>query len=200
MPTLRARERAVIGVGLALVLAVAGYLYVVEPALTRQREAVELIPAREATLEARRVIIARRDRLAAELDTLGEQIDAASTGLLPGPTAPLAASALQKIMRDVASGASVDVRSERVLAPQDLAGVLEIPLELTVAGTIRQVVTLLARLERAPSAIAVKDVKIRVAAPGQPRELLATLVVAGYLRPGTPVPAAVERPPSREQT
>ena len=159
-----------------------------------------MIPVREATLEARRVLIARRDRLAAELDALGEQIDAASAGLLPGPTAPLAASALQKLMKDMATGASVEVRSERVMAAQDLSGVLEIPIELTVAGTIRQVVTLLARLERASSAIAVKDVKIRVAAPGQPRELLATFTVAGYLRPGTSPPPAVERPPSGEQT
>jgi type II secretory pathway component PulM len=200
MRTLGARERMVIGVGLGLVLVAAGYFYVVEPALTRQREAAEMIPAREATLEARRVLIARRDRLAAELDTLGVEVDTASIGLLPGPTAPLAASALQKIMKDMATGASVEVRSERVLAAQDLSGVLEIPLELTVAGTIRQVVTLLARLERAPSAITVKDVKIRVAAPGQPRELLATLTVAGYLRPGTSPPPAVERALSGKQT
>lgn len=200
MPTLGARERMVIGVGLGLLLAAAGYLYVVEPALTRQREAAEMIPAREATLEARRVLLARRDRLAAELDTLGVEVDTASAGLLPGPTAPLAASALQKIMKDMANGASVEVRSERVLAAQDLSGVLEIPIELTVAGTIRQVVTLLARLERAPGTITVKDVKIRVAAPGQPRELLATLTVAGYLRPGTSPPPAVERPLSGEQT
>ncbi len=200
MPTLRARERAVIGAGLGLLLAAVGYLQVVEPALARQRAAAEMIPVREATLEARRVLIARRDRLAAELDALGEQIDAASAGLLPGPTAPLAASALQKLMKDMATGASVEVRSERVMAAQDLSGVLEIPIELTVAGTIRQVVTLLARLERASSAIAVKDIKIRVAAPGQPRELLATLTVAGYLRPGTSPPPTVERPPSGEQT
>jgi Type II secretion system (T2SS), protein M subtype b len=200
MGTLGTRERMAIGIGLGLMLAAAGYLYVLEPALTRQREAAEMIPAREAKLEARRVLIARRDRLAAELDTLGVEIGAASAWLLPGPTAPLAASALQKLMKDMATGASVDVRSERVLAPQDLSGVLEIPIELTVAGTIRQVVTLLARLERAPSAITVKDVKIRVASPGQPRELLATLTVAGYLRPGTSPPPAVERPLSGAAT
>jgi type II secretory pathway component PulM len=200
MRTLGARERRVIGVGLGLVLTAAGYFYVVEPALTRQREAAEMIPMREATLEARRVLIARRDRLTAELDALGVEIDTASGGLLPGPTAPLAASALQKIMKDLATGASVEVRSERVLAAQDLSGVLEIPIELTVAGTIRQVVTLLARLERAPGTITVKDVKIRVAAPGQPRELLATLTVAGYLRPGTSPPPAVERALSGKQT
>ena len=131
---------------------------------------------------------------------LERHVDEASVGLLPGPTAPLAASALQKIMKDLAAGAAVDVRSERVLTPQELSGVLEIPLELTVAGSIRQIVTLLARLERVTSTVAVKDMKIRVAAPGQPRELLATLLVAGYLRLGTSAPPSPGRPPSGDQT
>jgi type II secretory pathway component PulM len=201
MLALRKRERTVIAAGLALVLAVGGYVLLVEPALTRQREAADIILAREATLEGRRALVARRDRLSAELETLERQVDEASVGLLPGPTAPLAASALQKVMKDLASGAAVDVRSERVLAPQQLPGVLEIPVELTVAGSIRQIVTLLARLERASSTVAVKDVKIRVAASGQPRELLATLLVAGYLRPGTSAPPSPPgRPPSGDQT
>jgi len=189
-----------IAAGLALVLAVGGYVLLIEPALTRKREAAEIILAREATLEGRRALVARRDRLSLELETLERQVDEASVGLLPGPTAPLAASALQKIMKDLASGAAVDVRSERVLAPQELSGVLEIPLELTVAGSIRQIVTMLARLERATSTVAVKDLKIHVVAAGQPRELLATLLVAGYLRLGTSAPPSPGRPPSGDQT
>ena len=200
MLALRKRERTVIAVGLVLVLAVGGYVLLLEPALTRQRQAAETILAREATLEGRRAVVARRDRLSLELAMLERHVDEASVGLLPGPTAPLAASALQKIMKDLASGAAVDVRSERVLTPQELSGVLEIPLELTVAGSIRQIVTLLARLERVTSTVAVKDMKIRVAAPGQPRELLATLLVAGYLRLGTSAPPSPGRPPSGDQT
>src|SRR5262249_62021846 len=98
------------------------------------------------------------------------------------------------------AGAAVEVRSERVLTPQDLSGVLEIPMELMVAGSIRQVVALLARLERASGTVAVKDVKIRLEAPGQPRELPATPVVAGYLRPGTIAPPASPRRPSGDET
>ena len=200
MRTLRGRERTIVLLGLFAVLATSGYVLGVEPALARQRETEAMIPAREATLESRRRLVAHRERLTAEGDALGQQIDQASIGLLPGPTPPLAASALQKLMKDIATGSGVELRSERVLAPQDLSGVFEIPIELTVAGNIRQVVTLLARLERAPGALSVKDLKIRVAAPGQPRELLATVVVAGYLRPGTLAPAEPPRPPRGDET
>ena len=86
MPTLRARERLAIGLGLGLVLSVGGYLHVLEPVLARQREAAEMIPAREATLEARRLLVAQRNQLAAEFETLRQQVDAASVGFLPGPS------------------------------------------------------------------------------------------------------------------
>jgi len=199
MSMLNRRERVVIGVGVAGLLAIGAYLYVIEPMLARQREVAELIPIREATLERRRLMIAQRGQLSAELEALGRKVEAASSGLLSGPTAPLAASELQKLVKELAAAADVDVRSERVMAPVDLTGVLEIPIELTVACTTRQAVALLSRLEQTPRLLRVKDLKIRVAAPGQPRELLATLTVAGYLR-SAPVPKAVERPTQGDAT
>jgi type II secretory pathway component PulM len=178
------RERTLVQLGVAGLLAVVGYLYVVEPMLARQREVAELIPIREATLERRRLMVGQRDQLTAELQAMAQRVEAASAGFLTGPTAPLAASELQKLVKDLATAASVDVRSERVIAPVDLTGVLEIPIELTVACTIRQMVTLLNQLEQTPRLLRVRDLKIRVAAPGQPRELLTTLGVSGYLRSG----------------
>lgn len=189
------RERTLIGLGVAGLLAVGAYLYVVEPMLARQRQVAELIPIREATLERRRLMVAQREKLTAERDAWIQKVEAASAGFLSGPTAPLAASELQKLVKELAVSAEVDVRSERVLAPVDLTGILEVPLELTVACTVRQVVALLARLEQTPRLLRVKDIKIRVAAPGQPRELLTTLTVSGYLRSAVPAPKPVERAP-----
>jgi Tfp pilus assembly protein PilO len=103
--------------------------------------------------------------------------------LLPGPTAPLAASDLQRVVKEVATGANVDVRSERVLPPTELAGLQEVPIELTVAGGIRDTVALLSQVERTNRLLTVKDIKVRVVGVGQPRELMTTLTVAGYLLP-----------------
>jgi Tfp pilus assembly protein PilO len=193
------RERTLVQLGVAGLLAVVGYLYVVEPMLARQREVAQLIPIREATLERRRLTIAQRPRLTGELEALTRQVEEASSGFLSGPTAPLAASELQKLVKELAGAASVDLRSERVVTPVDLAGVLEIPIELTVAGSTRQVVDLLTRLEQTPRLLRVKDFKVRVAAPGQPRELLTTLTVSGYLRSGAP-PKPADRPTPADPT
>jgi Tfp pilus assembly protein PilO len=193
MATLSRRERSLIGLGLAAALAVTAYLTMLEPLLVGQREAAALIPTRETTLERRRLLIAQRERLVAEGDVTARRLEAVSARLLLGPTAPLAASELQKLMKEQAITAAVEVRSERVLPPTDLGGLLEIPIELTVAGTIRETVALLDQIDRSSRLLTVKDLKIRLVAPGQPRELLSTLTLAGYLRSG----AALPKPPAR---
>ena len=100
-----------------------------------------------------------------------------------GPTAPIAASELQRVVKEVPAGANVDVRSERVLPPTNLAGLQEVPVELTVGGSIRDSVALLYQLGRTSRLLTAKDVKLCVVAAGQPRELLTTLTVAGYFLP-----------------
>jgi len=183
MPTLNRRERTVIGLALGALLVVGLYFYAVEPLIDRTRELAELAPARAATLEARRRLIAQRPRLTEDLEEATKTFQQQTERLLPGPTAPLAASELQRVVKDVAAGANVDVRSERVLPTTDVSGLQEVPIELTVAGSIRDTVALLSRIERTSRLLKVKDVKVRVVAVGQPRELLTTLTVAGYLLP-----------------
>jgi hypothetical protein len=178
------REQAVVGLCLAGAVAVGGHLGVVEPLLTRHREATELTPAREAALARRHLLLASRERLATELAATVAHVESMATRLLPGPTAPVAAAELQRLVKVMAVEANADVRSERVLPAAELGGVQEIGVELTVSGTIRETMAFLHRVEGASRLLTVKDVKIRLVASGQPRDLLTTLVVSGYLRTG----------------
>jgi len=183
VPALSPRERLIVGTGSVVALAVGGYLLVAEPLLTRARDAQALVPAREAALERRRLRVAVRPRLAEEVATVNERLASESARLLPGSTPPLAAAELQKLVKERLRSGGVEVRSERVLPPGDQQGLQEVGLELTLVGTIRDTVAALARLERTDRLLAVKDVRIRVAASGQPRELVTTVTVAGYLLP-----------------
>jgi hypothetical protein len=184
MAALTLRERVIVGTGAVAALAVGGYLFLVEPLVARARDAQALVPAREATLERRRLLVGQRPRLAEELAAVTERLETESARLLRGPTPPLAASELQKLVKELLPSGGVEVRSERVLPPADHQGLQEIGLELTLVGSIRDTVAALARLERTDRLLALKDVRIRVVAPGQPRELLTTLTIAGYLLPG----------------
>lgn len=185
MPSLSPRERLVVGVGAALALVIGGHLLVVEPILARSRAALTTVPAREAALERRRLLVAQGPRIAEELAAVDARLESDARRLLRGPTAPLAASELQKLVKDLLAAGSVEIRSERVLPASDQNGLQEVPIELTIMGTIRDTVSAVSRLERADRLLTVKDFRIRVMAVGQPRELLTTLTVAGYLRPGS---------------
>jgi hypothetical protein len=66
-------------------------------------------------------------------------------------------------------GSNVEVRSERVLPVSDRDGLQEVPIEMTIVGSIRDTVAALARLEHTDRLLVLKDVKIRVVAVGQPR-------------------------------
>ena len=184
MPSLSPRERMVVGVGAVVALVIGGYLLVVEPILARSRTAETTVPAREAALERRRLLVAQRPRLAEELASVDARLEMEARRLLRGPTAPLAASELQKLVKDLLAAGNVEVRSERVLPASEQNGLQEVPIELTIMGSIRDTVNALSRLERADRLLALKDLKIRVVAVGQPRELLTTLTVAGYLLSG----------------
>jgi Tfp pilus assembly protein PilO len=185
------RERGLVAVALLAAIGIAGYLYVVEPIRQRNAQEAELIPVREARLERRRALIAQRVALTAELADAEKRVATESLRLLQGPTPPLAASELQKLIKDVAATVGVEVRSERVLPTVDRSGLVEVPIEITVAGGIRESVNLLGRIDQTPKLLTVQDFKMRVVSLGQPRDLLTTITVAGYLL-GTPAPARAE--------
>jgi type II secretory pathway component PulM len=196
MPSLSPRERLVVGAGAVVALVIGGYLLVVEPLLARSRAAETSVPAREAALERRRLLIGQRARLVEELAAADARLEMESRRLLRGPTAPLAASELQKLVKDLLAAGNVEVRSERVLPASDQHGLQQVPIELTIVGSIGDTVTALSRLERTDRLLALKDFKIRVVAVAQPRDLLTTFTVVGYLLPG----ATTAKPEARAVT
>ena len=190
MMTINKRERRLIGAALLVGLGLVVYFYGVEPLQEWRRSGAEMIPSREAQLERRRLVVAQRPALTAELEKLNQQLQTRAPRWLQGPTPPLAASELQTLVKDVALKAGVEVRSERILPLVDRSGLQEVPIEITVAGGLRETVRLLHDLEHTTKILTVQDVKVRVVAVGQPRDLLTTFNVSGYLLPSTPAPTA----------
>lgn len=195
MPALSKRERGLIGLALAAALLIGGYTLIVEPQWSRFREIKEeRIPAQERILTKRQVLITQRSAYQNQLDEMTRAIDQARTRLLPGATPPLAASDLQKLIKELAGEANVEVKSERILPPVERGDLLEIPVEITVSGGIREIVALLYRLDGSTKILTLQDLKVRVISVGQPKELLTTLTVSGFILPSAQAPKQGERP------
>ncbi len=141
------------------------------------------MPAREQVLLQKRELIARRAAIKAELESTATRFDKLAEGFLTSATPAVAASELQKIVKDMAAQAKTEVRSERILPPADRGELLEIPVEIAVSCEIRQLVDLLARLDGATKLLPVQDLKVRVVNLSQPKELLVTLTISGFILP-----------------
>ena len=180
---LRHRERVIVAAGFAVAVVIGGWSFVVGPILAANRAAADLVPAREQVLQRRRDLIARKGAIAAERESAQARVDALSARLLTSATPAVAASELQKIVKELAAQAKTEVRSERVLPTAERGELVEIPVEIAVSGEIRQLVDLLAKLDMAPKLLTVGDLRIRVVNPMQPRELLATITLSGFILP-----------------
>ena len=178
------RERAIIVLGGVAVVLVLGWIFVLDPLMERLRNTSELVPARTQALQRRMDLLARKDAIVKELERTNADIDRASARFLAEAAPAVAASELQKLTKEMAAQASTEIRSERILPVVERGEVLEIPVEIAVSGEIRQLVDLLARLESAPKMLTVQDLRIRVVNVSQPKELLATLTVSGFILPG----------------
>lgn len=181
--SLSLRERALIVFGVCALLVVGGWTLVVQPIRDHNRQAADLVPVREQTLARRLGLVGRKAAIQHDLQVTRAQIDKTSTRFLTAATPAVAASELQKMIKDMASGASTEIRSERILPPVERAELLEIPVEIAVSGEIRQLVDLLTRVDTASKILTIQDLRIRVVNVTQPRELLATLTVSGYILP-----------------
>jgi Tfp pilus assembly protein PilO len=191
--TLQKRERRLLGFAVVVAVAVLGYWFVVEPLLVRRERVQELIQSRETLLARQDRLLARRARFEVEDKELRAELGRRRQRLLPGDRAPLAASELQKLVKSTAQDTGVEVRSERTLPTTEHGGYVEVPVEVTLSGPIRGIVTFLHRIEAAPLLVTIQDVKLRVVSVAQPRDILATLALAGYI-PAAPDGAGAGRP------
>jgi len=189
------RERSVIAFAIVIGVGLLGYVYVFEPLQEWKRAGDDLIPTREAVLERRRLLVAQRPTITTEIEKANKRIEAMAPRWLKGPTPPLAASELQTLIKGLADQAGAEVRSERILPLVERGGLQEVPIEITVASGLREAVRLLYDLEHTTKILTVQDVKVRVVAVGQARDLLTTFTVSGYLLPGAATPTAGESSP-----
>jgi hypothetical protein len=188
------RERSLIGLAIVVGVGLLGYFYGIEPLQDWKRAGTDLIPTREAVLERRRLLVAQRPTLVAEIEQVNARLEAIGPRWLKGPTPPLAASELQTLVKGLAEQAGAEVRSERILPLVDRGRIQEVPIEITVASGLREAVRLLYDLDHTTKILTVQDVKVRVVAVGQQRDLLTTFTVSGYLAPSGTTPAAGEIP------
>lgn len=129
--------------------------------------------------------LARKEVLQQQLGELSRQVAVAETGLLNGQTPALAAVDLQNRLTTLITGTGATMTSQQVLpspAPDSASPspYAEIPLQIVVSLTVRQLKDLLYGISTSPVFLKMTEVEVRVAKPEEGL-LLATLTVSGLM-------------------
>ncbi len=126
--------------------------------------------------------ISEKDHLRRRLAAVQQGLLRQEKMLLRGNTPPVAAAALQSILKDTASSLNVDVKLERTLNLIDAGYYLGIPVEIGFKASTRELKDILLKLRKSPFLLTVSEIKVRVTNISKPDDVYTTLVVTGFIK------------------
>ncbi|MBI5557266.1 MAG: hypothetical protein HY885_06475 [Deltaproteobacteria bacterium] len=176
------RQYILIAVAVILFIGVIIRYFTALPGLSDGSGDISLKEKKIAKLQER---VENKENLQKQLIRLSKEVAQAENGLLNGKTPPLAAVDLQNRLTDIAVKAGAVISSQRVLTPatpkenEDLP-YLEIPVQISMTLSMRQLQEMLYNIAAAPVFLQVTDatVKIKNKTEGA---LQADLTVAGMM-------------------
>jgi Tfp pilus assembly protein PilO len=126
--------------------------------------------------------IAEKDYILEKFNAVQQELQRQEKTLLHGNTPPVAAAALQRILKDIAASLNIDVKLERTLNISDARFYHGIPVEIGFTTTTRELKNMLFKLRKSPFLLTISEIKVRVTNISKPEEIYTTLVVTGYIK------------------
>ncbi|MEW6602594.1 MAG: GspMb/PilO family protein [Nitrospirota bacterium] len=142
----------------------------------------EFSDARLLMLQKQQEKISGKENIQKRLEAVTQEIGRQEKTLLAGNTPPVAAAALQRLLKETAASLQIEIKQERTLNPVDGGVYLGIPVEIGFTSYTRGVKELLVRLRKSPFLLIVSEVQIRVTNISKPEEIYTTLVVTGFIK------------------
>ncbi len=111
-----------------------------------------------------------------------QELDRQERSLLKGGKPPVAAAALQRSLKEMASSLGIDVKLERTVNPVDVEIYLGIPVEIGFKATTDELKSLLVKIRKSSYLLTVSEMKVRVTNINNPEDIYTTLVVTGFIK------------------
>jgi Tfp pilus assembly protein PilO len=167
-------------------LLLAGTLYRVWPAIQTLGVANDDILLKEKQISKYQRALRARGELEAQVQLLEKSLKQRESQLFTGDTPAIAAADIQKVLQEIAQKSQVEIKTVRVLKPDTAAKsrYLNIPVQLNIDGTIRNLKEFFYRIMISPKCLTVRKVGLRVLRrrKGQMDTIRADITVNGYLK------------------
>jgi general secretion pathway protein M len=177
-----------IGGGLLLLLF---YGAVVSPLLSLEESWTRGVANRSLVLIKYQNLLASKDRVVKANQAMKAALTRTEAQFLSGSNPAVASADLQEILKNLVKEHGVQMTSAKVLSPREAGPYMEVPVQVELTATIKQLVTLLYSLEHHKKLLFIPSLDIN--APRRTKKednqdipLQISLVVSGVIKKGMP--------------
>ncbi|GAG18141.1 unnamed protein product, partial [marine sediment metagenome] len=156
----------------------------IEPFLESQQRVREKTPVKIKQLEKYRQFVAGKAQAEKNLKRIQALTKRGYLKMLAGETSPLAAAHLQDTLKTLSAKNLINIKSEKVLDTKTMDFFERIPVQIEFTSTITNLTNFLYDIETYGKLLIITDLNIRVTSRRNPRDVRATLVVAGFMKGG----------------
>jgi hypothetical protein len=142
----------------------------------------EIADAKNLMIEKQLGKIAQKGSIEKHAIAIRKEIERQERTLLKGGKPPVAAAALQRALKEMASSLNIDVKLERTVNPVDADIYLGIPVEIGFKAATVDLKSLLVKIRKSPYLLTVSEMKVRVTNISNPQDIYTTLVVTGFIK------------------
>jgi Tfp pilus assembly protein PilO len=187
------RERSLALLAVVVVVAILLYDRVVTPLIERRTWIRDQLVLQPELFRRSLGYLGREKEIRTRLEEARRRVKAMDRLLLAGDTPSVIASALQKVVRDIATKEGIQIATTRVLDSTEAGSFLRIPIQVDVVGKIEQIANLIKFLDSNPKSLILDEVNIRSAGNSRrsrrnkrpiqlKKKLRASLVISGFAR------------------
>lgn len=187
------REKVIFSLAFLLFVLLGARYLVVNPYLARRAWVKEQLEIRGQQLQNHSRYLNREKDIQERIQLLKARLKDLESSLLEGDTAPVIASALQEMVRGIATKEGVRIVATRVLNPEPAGPFLKVPIQVEVDGAMEQVASLIKGIDAGASLLVVSEITIRSLRPRARRgrrrrasqsrsSIRASMVIAGFAR------------------
>ncbi len=174
------REKIFLYVGGVLFGFVVIYLLIVKPVYRKHIEIQGKIEQKGMLLERYKAILNQDGKKRAVY--IKKEFDRMSKVLLVSTKPSLAASELRVILEDIIKNSRATITNIRNNSPIEKEAFYQIPIEITVESTLRQLKDIIYQIENSGKFLFVRDLNVRLEISGDPERLKAKLIVDGFAK------------------
>lgn len=155
------RERRALLLAGLLAAGYAGVVYAVDPLLESQEEVREQIEQKRLELEKLTARASERSRYEQRLQVMESRVSDAEWILMQEDKVPVVAAEVQEFIHRLGQETGVGIIRESVLHPKEKDLLIEIPVELSVKGSLGDVHNFLHKIETHEKLLTVQKLAIR---------------------------------------